>query len=124
MRYYLKMPRDLIKPNWLAKASNEKADEAVIYDMAVLVYKLGFRSTNIITLMDWSPNALIAQDALLTAWKLDRYEYNADEYRGLVQRIIECFSKARPQENLWTPRPLVQAAADLKAQCGLSLNEV
>ncbi|KUL83669.1 hypothetical protein ZTR_11069 [Talaromyces verruculosus] len=124
MRHYPKMPRDPTKPNRLAKASNEKADEAVIYDMAVLAYKLGFRSTNITTLMDRSPDALIAQDALLTARKSDRYEYNADEYRGLVQRIVECFSKARPRQNSWTPRYLVQAAADPKARCGLPSNEV
>jgi hypothetical protein len=124
MRHYPKMPRDPTKPNRLAKASNEKADEAVIYDMAVLAYKLGFRSPNITTLMDRSPDALIAQDALLTARKPDRYEYNADEYRGLVQRIVECFSKARPRESSWTPRYLVQAAADPKARCGLPSNEV
>ncbi|EED20933.1 conserved hypothetical protein [Talaromyces stipitatus ATCC 10500] len=124
MRHYPKMPRDPTKPNRLAKASNEKADEAVIYDMVVLAYKLGFRSTNITTLMGRSPDALIAQDALLTARKPDLYEYNADEYLGLVQRIVECFSKARLRENSWTPRPLVKSAADLKARCGLPSNEV
>lgn len=119
MRHYTQMPKDPTKPNRLAKPRNERVDETAIHEMAKLAQQLGFRSTAIKTLIDQSPDVLIAQHALLEARQQDRYEYHADVFDTLVRRIVECFSMATPRERLPPPDHPGDSSADLKARSGL-----
>lgn len=120
MRHYPEMARDPQRRNTLAKASSEKADEAVIYDMARLSRKLGFHSTQITELIDQSPDRQIARAALLKARKPRRYRYNLAQLEDLVSRISLCFSKAIVSEEEETAEELIiKKPADCRTRCGL-----
>lgn len=84
MRHYPQIPRDPTKPDRKAKPRNEKTDEMAVYGMAKLAQQLGFQSTAIETLIDQSPDVLIAKRVLLKARQPDRYEYHADIFDTLV----------------------------------------
>ena len=119
MRYYPSMAKDPESDNLLAKAGPEKADETVVYDMAVLAQKLGFTSPLVREIINRSPDRQIAQDCLLKARKPDRFEYSADVFERLVHRIVECFAAARPLERPLPADSVLNFSAALKARSGL-----
>jgi hypothetical protein len=120
MRHYLHMPKEPTKPDRKAKPSNEKVDETAVYEMAKLAHQLGFRLKAIETLIDQSPDVLMARRVLLEARQQDRYEYHAEVFDTLVRQIVECFSMATPREHLFLSEPLGHFSADLKERSGLS----
>jgi hypothetical protein len=69
MRHYPRIPKEPESDNLIAKPSYEKADEMVLYEMAVLAWQLGFDSLQIKKLMEQSPDRQIAKAALLKARK-------------------------------------------------------
>ena len=71
MWHYTKLPKKLEKDDPVAKAQCEKADEMVLYDMAVFTRRLGFHSPDIEELIEKSPDHQITQNALLRAQKPD-----------------------------------------------------
>lgn len=74
MRHYPLMPPDPKKDDdLLAKPARAKADARVIYEMAELAHRLGFKSPEIDTLIDSSPDHQIARAALLQARKLNQF---------------------------------------------------
>nr|KMM64374.1 hypothetical protein CPAG_00726 [Coccidioides posadasii RMSCC 3488] len=104
MRHYPSMPADPKNDDdLLAKPNRAKADECVVYQMAALAHRLGFRSTEITELMNQSPDRQIARPALLKARKPGRFRYNPQVFETLVDRIVDCFSTADPDEPRTTP---------------------
>ncbi|EFW16866.1 conserved hypothetical protein [Coccidioides posadasii str. Silveira] len=104
MRHYPSMPADpKNNDDLLAKPNRAKADECVVYQMAALAHRLGFRSTEITELMNQSPDRQIARPALLKARKPGRFRYNPQVFETLVDRIVDCFSTADPDEPRTTP---------------------
>ncbi|PYH43039.1 uncharacterized protein BP01DRAFT_375838 [Aspergillus saccharolyticus JOP 1030-1] len=71
----------------LAKPKLAPADQHAIYNMAQLAHRLGFRSTEINTIINASPDHQIARTALLQAQKPDRYRYDADTFETLIDRL-------------------------------------
>ena len=67
MRHYTKLPKKSEKDDPVAKAQCEKADETVLYDMAVFAWRLGFHLPDIEELIKKSPDHQIARNALLRA---------------------------------------------------------
>lgn len=74
---YPLMPSDSKKDDGLlAKPARAKADERVIYEMAELAHRLGFKSPEIDALIGGSPDHQIARAALLQARKPSRFRYD------------------------------------------------
>ena len=119
MRHYPSMTKDPESNNLLTRPANEKADETVVYEMAVLAQKLGFTSPDIQEIINQSPDRQIAADCLLKARKPESYEYSADDFERLVRRIVECFAAATPREQSLPVTPLVTSAANRRARGGL-----
>lgn len=89
-------PKKPQKKDPAAKPNREVADQTILYDMAVLARKLGFKSPQIEQLIEQSPDRQIAQEALLRARRPDCYQYNEGEFECLIDRVTECFLKAIP----------------------------
>lgn len=96
MRHYTKLPKKPEKDDPVAKAQCEKADETVLYDMAVFVRRLGFHSPEIEELIKKSPHHQIARNALLRARKPDQYRYDSATFESLASQIAGCFHRAIP----------------------------
>ncbi|RAH76682.1 hypothetical protein BO86DRAFT_383627 [Aspergillus japonicus CBS 114.51] len=119
MRHYPLMPPDPKKQNHhLAKPKLAPADQHAIYNMAQLAHRLGFRSTEVNTIIDASPDHQIARTALLQARKPDRYRYDADTFESLIDRLVECFATARPACETAT-QPTLSKPVKAQARCGL-----
>ncbi|OJD11086.1 hypothetical protein AJ78_08071 [Emergomyces pasteurianus Ep9510] len=120
MRHYPSMPADPKNDDdLLAKPNRAKADECVVYEMAELAHRLGFCSTEITELMNQSPDRQIARAALLKARKPGRFRYNPQEFETLVDRIVDCFSIADPDELEQTHELLADAIVKPRARCGM-----
>ncbi|KAJ0418856.1 hypothetical protein BJY00DRAFT_324647 [Aspergillus carlsbadensis] len=99
MRHYPLMPPDPKNDDdLLAKPARGKADDRVIYEMAELARRLGFDSPEIRALTGGSPDHQIARAALLQARKPGRFQYDPQQFDNLVQRVVECFAAAVPEE--------------------------
>lgn len=86
----LKEPKDedrVIKPG-------EKADPAILYEMAALAQKLGLKSPQISQLLQLCPDRQIALEALFKTTKLDRYRYSDKVLGSIVDRVVDCFDLA------------------------------
>ncbi|KAE8399106.1 hypothetical protein BDV37DRAFT_287936 [Aspergillus pseudonomiae] len=119
MRNYTLMPTDPKNDDdLLAKPNRAMADACTIYDMADLVRRLGFHSSEIESLLQGSPDRQIARDALLQARKPHRFRYDVREFDALVDRIVECFLAAVPYEPERNPKLLVDSTVKARAQCG------
>ena len=99
MRHYPRLSRKPQKKDPAAKPNREVADQTILYDMAVLARRLGFKSPQIAQLIEQSPDRQIAQDALLRARRPDCYQYNEGEFECLINRVTECFLKAIPLDH-------------------------
>ena len=99
MRHYPRLSRKPQKKDPAAKPNREVADQTILYDMAVLARRLGFKSPQIEQLIKQSPDRQIAQDALLRARRPDCYQYNEGEFECLIDRVTECFLKAIPLDH-------------------------
>ncbi|CRG91095.1 Titin [Talaromyces islandicus] len=119
MRHYPQLAKETQNDDLLAKPDNEKADGAVVYEMAILAQKLGFQSTAIDEIINGSPDWQIARDCLLQARKPDRYEFSAGDLDASIRGIVEFFSKARPRANPLPPDPIIRLPAGQKGRCGL-----
>ncbi|QKX63195.1 uncharacterized protein TRUGW13939_10364 [Talaromyces rugulosus] len=119
MRHYPQLAKETENDDLLAKPENEKPDGAVVYEMAILAQKLGFKSTAIDKIINGSPDWQIARDCLLKARKPDCYEFTADDFDTSIRGIVEFFSKARLRTHPLPPGPLVHLPADQKGRCGL-----
>ncbi|KAJ5940479.1 hypothetical protein N7516_000647 [Penicillium verrucosum] len=95
MRHYLKMAKEPENQDDVVKAW-EKADPRILYDLAVLARRLGFRSDRIKSLLKQSPDRQIAREALLKARDHEQYKYDNDVFDSLVDRVAECFQQASP----------------------------
>ncbi|KAK9604418.1 hypothetical protein V6Z93_002386 [Aspergillus fumigatus] len=120
MRHYPSMPPDPKNDDdLLAKPERGKADDRVIYEMAELARRLGFDSREILALAGGSPDHQIARAALLQARKPGRFRYDPQQFDALVQRVVECFATAVPEE----PREICDLLADCsvsaRARCGM-----
>ena len=96
MRHYPSLSKKPQKKDPAAKPNREVADQTILYDMAVLARRLGFKSPQIEQLIEQSPDRQIAQEALLRARRPDCYQYNEGEFECLIDRVTECFLKAIP----------------------------
>ena len=67
MCHYPKLSKKPQKKDPAAKLNHEVVDQTILYDMAVLARRLGFKSPQIEQLIQQSPDCQIAQDALLRA---------------------------------------------------------
>lgn len=124
MRHYPQMAKDTRRDGLLAKAPSEKADEAVIYEMAALARKLGFRSTQISGLLSRSPDRQIAHAALLKARKPERYRYDPERLERLIDRISACFSEAIAGEMAPAPELIADPVLLSSSRCGLPQRRV
>lgn len=114
MRHYPQIPREQSCDDLVAKPGQEKADEMVLHDMAVLAQRLGFDSPNIQNLIQQSPDRQMARDILLKARKPDRYQYPEEIFESLVTRICDCFSEAVSLDHPTSPEPAMAREAKLK----------
>jgi hypothetical protein len=119
MRHYPSMSKDPESDDLLTRPANEKADETVVYEMAVLAQKLGFTSAGIEEIIIQSPDRQIAVDCLLKARKPENYQYSATDFERSVRRIVECFAAATPREQPLRSHPVVTFAANRRARGGL-----
>ncbi|EED23183.1 conserved hypothetical protein [Talaromyces stipitatus ATCC 10500] len=119
MRHYPSMSKDPESDDLLTRPASEKADETVVYEMAVLAQKLGFMSAGIKEIIDQSPDRQIAVDCLLKARKPESYQYSAADLERSVRRIVECFAAATPRELPLHSRPVMTLAVNRRARGGL-----
>lgn len=124
MRHYPQMAKDTRRDGLLAKAPSKKADEAVVYEMAALARKLGFRSTQITGLLSRSPDRQIAHAALLKARKPERYQYDPEHLERLIDRISACFSEAVTGEMAPAPELIAEPVLLSSSRCGLPQRRV
>jgi hypothetical protein len=120
MRHYPLMPPDPKNTDDLmAKPTRASPDPRVIYDMAHLAHRLGFRSPEIDGLLNSSPDHQIARSALLQARKPGQYRYDDQQFDVMVRRIVNCFTEAVPDQ----PGPSRDLLADrtikLRARSGV-----
>ncbi|PGG96174.1 hypothetical protein AJ79_09706 [Helicocarpus griseus UAMH5409] len=120
MRHYPSMPPDpKSEDELLAKPNRAKADERVVYEMAELAHRLGFQSPEITALINWSPDRQIARAALLQARRPGRFRYDAHMVDTLVDRIVDCFSAAVPDQTGQTYELLADSIVKPQARCGM-----
>lgn len=120
MRHYPLMPPDPKKDDdLLAKPVRAKADERAIYEMAELAHQLGFKSPEIEAIIDSSPDHQIAREALLQARKPNRFRYNAQQFDTLVNRIVDCFAAATPDQPEVGQDLLADSTVKARARCGM-----
>ncbi|KAL2374952.1 hypothetical protein RJZ57_000560 [Blastomyces gilchristii] len=120
MPHYPLMPPDLkSEDELLAKPNRVKADERAVYEMAELAYRLGFRSPEITVLMNQSPDQQIARAALLQARKPARFRYAARVLDTLIDRIVDCFSAAVPDQPDQACELLADSTVKHRARCGI-----
>lgn len=98
MRHYPKLSKKRQKKDHVAKP-NREVDQMILYDMAVLAGRLGFKSPQIEELIQQSPDREIARDALLMARRPDCFRYDGREFESLVDRVTECFLRAIPLDH-------------------------
>jgi hypothetical protein len=95
MQHYPDMAKDVqcdhLKANPARAKARAKADESIIHDMAALTQKLGFWTPQIKEILKQSPNRQIARATLLKAQKPDRYHYNSEMFKSLINHIVRCF---------------------------------
>ncbi|GLA67536.1 hypothetical protein AtubIFM54640_010855 [Aspergillus tubingensis] len=121
MRHYPLMPPDpKTDAKLFANSNRAKADEHTVCEMARLAYRLGFRSSEIEELVNRSPDRAIARTALLQARKPGIFRYDPHMFELLVDKIIECFQNAIPDQARTSPENLTNFATDLRMRCGLS----
>ena len=120
MRHYPLMPPDPKKDDdLLAKPARAKADARVIYEMAELARRLGFKSPEIDALIDGSPDHQIARAALLQARKPNRFRYDAQRFDILVSRIADCFTEAVPDQPSIVHELLADSTVKPRARRGM-----
>lgn len=118
MRHYTKLPKKPEKDDPVAKAQCEKADETVLYDMAVFARRLGFHSPDIEELIKKSPDHQIARNALLRARKPDRYRYDSATFESLASQIAGCFHRAIPLNYEPSSETVNCMETHLNSRCG------
>ncbi|KAJ6102590.1 hypothetical protein N7486_005017 [Penicillium sp. IBT 16267x] len=118
MRHYPQMAREATSKKVVAKSNCGKADEVVLYSMAVLSQKLGFHSKPATDLLKRPPDRQIAREALLKARKPGRYRYNLDTFELLIDRVVECFTSAVPDETLPSSDLIRGGKLTPKYRCG------
>lgn len=116
MRHYPQLARNTMSKKAVAKANCGKADGSILYDLAILSQNLGFKSTKAVDLVKVSPDRQIAREALLKARKPESYQYDANLFETLIDRVMQCFTCAIAHEKgLHTVEARVTS---LKARCG------
>jgi hypothetical protein len=118
MRHYRKMDKEPKNEDRVVKPG-EKADPAILYDMAALAQKLGFKSPQIDQLIQLCPDRQIALEALLKARKSDRYRYNDDILESIVDRVADCFDFAIPLEDQAPRKDIDHRETKASSRCGL-----
>jgi predicted nucleic acid-binding Zn-ribbon protein len=119
MRHYPQMAKDPQRDDLLAKVASEKADEAVVYEMAKLAKSLGFESAQINSILSKSPDRQIAAGALLKARKPGRYQYDLQDMELLIDTIVDCFTHAKRTHDDATPELLADNDRQSQSRCGL-----
>ncbi|KAF9883530.1 hypothetical protein FE257_003363 [Aspergillus nanangensis] len=120
MRHYPLMPPDPKNDDdLLAKPARGRADDRVIYEMAELARQLGFDSPEIRSLTNGSPDYQIARAALLQARKPGRFQYDPQHFNSLINRVVECFAAAVPEESGVVPELLADSTVKARARCGM-----
>lgn len=120
MRHYPDMAKDIQSgqdANPTRAKARARADESVIYNMAILARKLGFRTPQIKEILRQSPDRQIAWAALLKARKPDHYHYDSEIFESLIEQIAGCFALAIPKEASSTAL-ITGRAIKLKDRCG------
>ncbi|KAB8069052.1 hypothetical protein BDV29DRAFT_195186 [Aspergillus leporis] len=118
MRHYPKVAKEPEKDDPVAKASREKTDKTVLYDMAVLAQRLGFASPQITELVAQSLDHQIAEDALVKARKPDRYRYSSETRNTLINQIVDCFRSAVPIDHQPSNEYIDGREIQPRARCG------
>ena len=121
MRHYLKMIKEPKNKDGVVK-SCEKADQKVLYDMAILAHKVGFRSEQIADLLKQSPDRQIAREALLKARKPEQFQYNA--FDSIVDRVAEYFNQASPLDCEPEEESIDDRELQIKSRCGKPATKV
>ncbi|KAL4889154.1 hypothetical protein BDV59DRAFT_205428 [Aspergillus ambiguus] len=120
MRHYpLMPPNPKNDDDLLAKPARGRADDRVIHEMAELARRLGFDSPEIRALSGVSPDHQIARAALLQARKPGRFRYDPQQFDTLVQRVVECFAAAVPEEPGEVHELLADSSVSARARCGM-----
>ncbi|KAJ5640362.1 uncharacterized protein N7484_008224 [Penicillium longicatenatum] len=119
MRHYPQMAREATSKKVVAKTNSGKADEVVLYSMAVLSQKLGFHSKPASDLLNRPPDRQIAREALLKARKPGSYRYNRDTFESLIDRVVECFTSAVADETVPSADILRGGKLTPHLRCGL-----
>ncbi|KAL4984462.1 hypothetical protein BDW68DRAFT_180652 [Aspergillus falconensis] len=119
MRHYPQMAKDPQRDDLLAKVASEKADEAVVFEMAQLATNLGFKSPQINGILGRPPDRQIAAGALLKARKPGRYRYDPQDMELLIDTIAECFTHAKRTHDDTTPELLADNDRQSQSRCGL-----
>jgi hypothetical protein len=101
MRHYSKIAKEPEIDNIITKPGHEKADETLIYQIAVLAKKLRFDSKEIRELARFSPDQQIMVTTLRKARPPEQYKYNNELFEALVEQIITLFRHTVPV----TPQP-------------------
>ncbi|KAF2113726.1 hypothetical protein BDV96DRAFT_601203 [Lophiotrema nucula] len=98
MRHYEHMPNQPKKPAGLLAKSTYLRNVKVTHDFAALAYKLGFRSSRVLTLKESSADREIARNALLEARPLSHYTYR--DFETLVGTLAALFDHAEAADRM------------------------
>ncbi|KAJ5215343.1 uncharacterized protein N7498_001750 [Penicillium cinerascens] len=121
MRHYLELTKEPKNKDGVVK-SCEKADQKVLYDMAILAHKVGFRSEQIANLLKQSPDRQIAREALLKARKPEQFQYNG--FDSIVDRVAEYFNQASPLDCEPEEEFIDDRELQIKSRCGKPATKV
>lgn len=96
VRNYHRMPPEPIKKGRLLATPNRgEADYHTVYHMAKLAEKLGFRSNQIVDILNDPPDRKIAYNMLLKARDPSAFRYNPAKIERFVDVIVRCFNSAK-----------------------------
>jgi hypothetical protein len=88
MRHHREIPAEL-KRKQRSVHKKQQADEAILCNLASLIYQLGFSSDKILTQLQVSPYRALARDTFRKARDPERYKFpNLDD---LVEQLVAPF---------------------------------
>ncbi|KAJ5461024.1 uncharacterized protein N7458_002576 [Penicillium daleae] len=118
MRHYGSIPAPAkCDEELLVKRDRGEIDEHALFGLADLARRVGFRTKEIESLLQKSPDRLIARTALLKARKPDHFRYDPIQLETLVDRVSACFLLA-VEHNRPTSEVLADSEVSTKRRCG------
>jgi hypothetical protein len=123
MRNYRGIPpvRKKEEGDLLAKITSDPSEEG-LYELAALVYKLGFDSKQIRDLASLSADREIARNALLRARKPGRYQYDAASFENFINQMVSFFNSAKEETSDSMITDMISSSGTLPKRCGIPRN--